>query len=318
MEGSIYQTLANGITRIDTGHGKRPCSTAAYLIEEAGDAAFVDTGTSLSVPRFLELLDVRGIAREHVKYVMPTHVHLDHAGGAGTLMEALPEAQLVIHPRGARHMIDPGKLASATAAVYGEDVFRTQFGSLVPVPEERVIVAEDGQVVLLGERELVLFDTPGHANHHYCVHDARSEGFFTGDTFGVSMREFDSGARPCVFPTTSPVQFDPNAWHATLDRLLACSPRRMYVTHFGMVQGDIHELAGDLRRGVDQHARIARSAKDAPERHKVIKAALTESLLADLANLQCPVDAATSVEIMSTDLELNAQGLGIWLDRQTS
>ncbi len=229
---SFYYQMPSSITCVDTGYF-RPRLAACYLIEQGDQAAFVDTGTSRTTPRLLELLRIRSIVPESVAYVMPTHVHLDHAGGAGALMSQLPNAKLVVHPRGARHMIDPSKLIAGAKAVYGDAAFRERFGEIIAVPEERVVIANDGFTLDLNGRSLLFLDTPGHARHHYSIFDGISKGFFTGDVFGLSYREFDTAAGAFIFPTTTPVQFDPDAWHASLDRLLSYAPELMFLTHFG-------------------------------------------------------------------------------------
>ena len=197
-----------------------------------------------------------GLARERVRYVIPTHVHLDHAGGAGLLMRALPNAKLVVHPRGARHLIDPGKLIAGASAVYGADAVQRMYGEIAPVPEARVIVADDGLRLPDGDGALEFIDSPGHARHHFCVWDAASRGFFTGDSFGLSYREFDTAAGPFVMPTTTPVQFEPEAWRQTLARLLAYAPQWMYLTHYGRV-GEVPRLARELGDGIARYERIA-------------------------------------------------------------
>ena len=215
-----FSHLASGIFCIDTGlyrHGLAAC----YLVREGNRLAFIDAGTAHTVPALMELTVSLGLGPEQVDYVIPTHVHLDHAGGAGGLMSLCPNAQLVVHPKGAPHMIDPSKLTAGAVAVYGEAAFARDFGYLTPVAEERVIVAEDGQTLDLAGRTLTFIDTPGHANHHGCIFDARSHGFFTGDTFGISYRELDSADGPFLFAPTTPVAFDPDAWMESLDKLMA-------------------------------------------------------------------------------------------------
>jgi glyoxylase-like metal-dependent hydrolase (beta-lactamase superfamily II) len=308
------QDLGAGITRIDTGY-LRPGLAACYLIRQGDQAAFVDSGTSHTVPSLLALLEALGIARSQVRYVMPTHVHLDHAGGAGELMRHLPNAALVAHPRGAPHFIDPAKLASGALAVYGEQAFRRNFGELVPVPEARVRVAEDGLRLDLAGRELLILDTPGHARHHYSVFDETSRGFFTGDTFGLSYRELDGERGAYVFPTTTPVQFDPQAWHRSLDRYLAHAPERMFLTHFGRVD-DVPRLAADLRRGIDRLAEIARRNRDAEDRPGRILSEMTDHLIEDAQRRNPALSAERIQEIYALDLELNTQGLEVWLDRE--
>lgn len=289
---------------------------ACYLLERGEDLAFIETGTAPGVPRLLAWLDQQGLARERVRYVIPTHVHLDHAGGAGTLMSALPRAQLVVHPRGARHLIDPAQLIAGATAVYGEAFMKKTYGDIVPVAPERVVEAPDGMQLPFGTEALHILDTPGHARHHFCLHDPVSGGIFTGDTFGLSYREFDTAQGPFLMPTTTPVQFDPEAWMTSLDRLLALAPERLYLTHFGMVE-DVPRLAAVLKAGLTRYQEIARSLQggEAAERHARLREALAQESLTALQAHGCTLDESRSRALLATDLELNAQGLAVWLAR---
>jgi glyoxylase-like metal-dependent hydrolase (beta-lactamase superfamily II) len=314
-----YQVLNDDIVCIDTEQ-VRPQLAACYLIQGGERYAFVESGTSLSLPPILQVLSERGIAREAVDYVMPTHVHLDHAGGAGALIQALPNAKLVIHPRGARHMIDPSRLIAGATAVYGAAFMRQMYGEIVPVPEERVIVADVGPErdfsLKLGDRELLFIDVPGHAKHHDAIWDAQSRGWFTGDTFGISYRDFDApGQAPYMLPTTTPVDFDPPAWEHSLQRLLAKKPARMYLTHYGRVDA-VETLAADLRRGLADYQRMARELADAPDRHNRLRARLLDYHVNQLRELGNPMSEARIRKLLAPDSEINAQGLEVWLDRQ--
>jgi glyoxylase-like metal-dependent hydrolase (beta-lactamase superfamily II) len=308
------QDLGFGISCIDTGLNGRAGAGACYLIREGDAAAFVDTGTCHAVPGLLAVLAQLGVAREQVRYVCPTHVHTDHGGGAGELMRHLPNARLVAHPRAAPHFIDPARIRAGAAAVYGEARFRELFGEIVPVPAERVQIAEDGFELSLAGRPLQFLDTPGHARHHYCVWDALSCGFFAGDTFGLSYREFDTGNGPYLLPTTTPVQFEPEAWNKTLDRLLGFKPQRMYLTHYGRVQ-TVEKLAGDLRRGLKGYTEIARRHAADDDRHAKLVEDLTALALRELRAHGCTLPESRCREILETDMELNAQGLEVWLSR---
>jgi glyoxylase-like metal-dependent hydrolase (beta-lactamase superfamily II) len=314
-----YQILNDDILTIDTEQ-VRPQLAACYLIRGGDRYAFVECGTSLSVPAILHVLSERGVARDAVDYVMPTHVHLDHAGGAGALMRELPNARLVIHPRGARHMIDPSRLIAGATAVYGADFMRRMYGEIVPVPEERVIVADVGPErdfsLALGDREFLFIDVPGHARHHYAVWDELSRGWFTGDTFGISYRDFDApGQSPYMLPTTTPVDFDPPAWEHSLQRLLDKQPAHMYLTHYGRVD-DVAARAADLRRGLADYQRMARELADAPARHARLRARLLDYHVQQLRDLHHPLPEARIRELLAPDSEINAQGLEVWLDRQ--
>ena len=310
-----YYDLLEGITCIDTGYC-RPELAASYLIVQGEQAAFIDTGTFYSVPAFLELLNVKGIERENVAYVMPTHAHLDHAGGAGELMRRLPNAKLIAHPRAAKHLIDPEALIAGATAVYGQTEFSRGFGRLVAVPAHRVIIAEDEFSLDLNGRRLLFLDTPGHAKHHYSIFDEVSQGFFTGDTFGLSYRELDCEAGALIFPSTTPVQFDPNAWHRSIERYLQFTPARMFLTHFGMVT-DVPKLADDLHRSIDKFVNIALNAHQAADRHQRILTDMIQYLTAEARRLNPQVSADFCQTLYAFDLELNTQGLEIWLNRQT-
>jgi glyoxylase-like metal-dependent hydrolase (beta-lactamase superfamily II) len=308
--------MSHGIHTIDTGF-VRPRFDAAYLIVQNGRGAFVDCGTNYAVPRMLDALGSAGLTPADVDWLILTHVHLDHAGGAGELIAQLPNARLVVHPRGARHMIDPSQLWAGATAVYGEASMERNYGKLRPIPAERVVEAADGHVVALDGRELRCLDTPGHARHHLSVYDARANVCFTGDTFGLSYREFDTDQGPFILPTTSPVQFEPEALHASIKRLVALQPEAMYLTHYNRV-GDVARLAADLHAQIDAMVAIAQAANqahaDAGRRHEAMKQALTELYAMRALAHGWTGDRTELLEIIGMDIELNAQGLGIWVD----
>ncbi|MDR0458808.1 MAG: MBL fold metallo-hydrolase [Burkholderiaceae bacterium] len=308
--------MNHGIHTIDTGF-VRPQFDAAYLIVENGRGAFVDCGANHAVPRLLQALQEAGLTPAQVDWLMLTHVHLDHAGGAGELMARLPNARLLAHPRGARHMIDPSQLWAGASAVYGETVMEATYGKLRPVPAGRVVEAVDGQVVTLAGRPLRCLDTPGHARHHLCFYDEQSGICFTGDTFGLSYRVFDTAQGSFVLPTTSPVQFDPQALHASICRLTALKPSAVCVTHYGPLT-QVEPLAAALHEQIDAMTAIAQTAQQenaAPApRHERIKTALTDFYTARLTTHGWRGDRATLEKWLGMDIELNAQGLGVWLN----
>jgi len=311
------QAGSHGITTIDTGFGDRPRFCAAYLIEHAGRAAFIDCGSNDSVPRMLAALEARGLEREAVDWLVLTHVHLDHAGGAGTLMQALPNARLVVHPRGARHMIDPSKLAAGAAAVYGAEEFARSYGTLLPVPASRVVEAPDGHVVELAGRPLLCADTPGHARHHIAVWDAASRSWFSGDIFGLAYPELVTRQGAFIVPTTSPVQFDPDEMRASVRRVLAEDPAAVYLTHYGRVD-EVERLGADLLEQVDAMVALALECDGAPDRHARLVEALV-ALYVERARRHGVADAQACVpRLLAVDIELNAQGLEVWMDRQRS
>ena len=305
--------VGNGVYRIDTEY-LRPGLAASHLVVDDGHAAFVDTGAAPAHPRLMHALTELGLAPDQVDYVFLTHVHLDHAGGAGQLMRALPRARAVLHPRGAPHMVDPAKLIAGTVAVYGEAMYRELYGEIVPIAAERVVVANDGDRIVLGSRTFELLDTPGHARHHYCAHDLDHDDIFSGDTFGISYRDFDTAAGAFVFPTTTPVQFDPVALHSSLDRLMARRPRRMVLTHFGPV-GDLERLSGDLHADIDQFVTVARRRAGVPDRAGRIAEDVFAHLSSRLDAHGFAGDEELRHQLLDPDVRLNTQGLEVWLAR---
>lgn len=307
------QELAEGLFVVDTGF-QRARFDAAYLIVDAGRAAFVDTGTNHAVPRLLAALAALGLGVDAVDWVIPTHVHLDHAGGAGLLMQSLPQARLLVHPRGARHLIDPTALWKGALAVYGEAEMQRSYGQLVGVPAARVVESGDGMTVHVGARELLLLDTPGHARHHHCIWDERSRAWFCGDTFGLSYREFDTDLGAWIMPTSTPVQFDPPALRHSIARLLGRQPQAMYLTHYGRVR-EVARLAALLAEQIDAMVALAESLRAAPARHQRLKQGLESLYLAGLQAHGCTLPEARQRALLAMDVELNAQGLGVWLDK---
>jgi glyoxylase-like metal-dependent hydrolase (beta-lactamase superfamily II) len=308
-----HEDLGHGITAIDTGF-QRPFFDASHLVVENRRAAFVDVGTNLSVPGLLAVLEAKGIGPEAVDYVILTHVHLDHAGGAGEMMRRLPVARLVVHPRGARHMIDPSRLVAGASEVYGSEAVRRTYGELVPVDPGRVLEAPEGFVLEIGGRPLAFLDTPGHARHHVCIWDEASRAFFTGDTFGLAYRELASSRGPFIVPTTTPVQFEPEALRASIERLLAHRPRAMLLTHYSRVEG-VERLAVDLVARVEALVALGRSADGRPDRAARLRAGIEELFLGWAADHGCVLPPARVRELLALDTELNAQGIEVWLDR---
>ena len=311
--GPRTQMSQHGIHTIDTAF-QRDHFDAAYLVVEAGRGAFIDCGTNHSVANLLAAAATAGLTPADIDWVMVTHVHLDHAGGAGALMAQLPNAKLVVHPRGAPHMIDPSRLVAGATAVYGEAEMQRSYGTILPVPESRVVLAADGDVFDLQGRPLLCIDTPGHARHHYCVWDARSRSWFTGDTFGLSYRELDTANGAFILPTSSPVQFEPEALKASIARLLSYGPESMYLTHYGRVT-DVGRLAMELYAQIDAMTAMAIAADDHPQRHARLVDALGDYYLQRARLHGCTLEAAKVREVIGLDIELNAQGLASWLDR---
>ena len=292
----------------------RPKHAAIHLIVEKGRVAFVDTGCNGSIPNVLRALDELGLSVESVDYVMLSHIHLDHAGGAGTMMKLFPNARLVVHPRGAWHMAKPARLMESVATVYGVEETRRLYGEVLPIDPSRIVEATHETSVDLAGRQLLCLDTPGHAKHHIAIVDRKSGHIFSGDIFGLSYPELDTDGRQFLFPTTTPVQFDPETMHASIDLLLSYRPQAIYLTHFGRIR-EVAAKAAELHRMIDAHVAIALREKDAGEaRHARIRAGLDALLLEETRRFGCRLADAQILKVFGGDLELNTQGLVVWLD----
>ena len=317
MENALKysQEIGHGISLVDAEYGQSGVA-AIYLLEEAGEVAIIETGTNHSVPYVEQALLERGLSFDKVRYIIPTHVHLDHAGGAGELMARCKNAHLVCHPFGARHLIDPSKLETGTIAVYGEDKFRQLYGTIRPIDSERVIEAPDEFTIDLNGRVLKFLDTPGHARHHFCIYDQQSQGIFTGDTFGVSYPQITTAQGRFIFATTTPVQFDPDALIASIDRLLSLNPQQMYLTHFGAIK-PTKEVVKQLKQSIDVFKKCALDVKDVDNgRVEVIQEKIQDYLLKQLGEMGCKQSQNACAKIIKVDTLLNAQGLDVWLNKQ--
>lgn len=299
----------DGILAVDSGYGREGL-VAIHVVIEKGQAAIIDTGTNASVPRVLAALAAAGIAPENVAWVMLTHIHLDHAGGAGSLMCALPNAKLVVHPRGVRHMAEPTRLWDANAEVYGAEQTFALYGQLVPVDPRRIVAGTDGLRLTMGERRFVVIDAPGHTRHHIGIFDETARAFFAGDNFGVSYREMDVDGRAFIFPSTMPPEFDPDALHATIDRILGFAPEAIYLGRYSRV-ADVERLAADLHRLIDTQVAVARAARGyGVARHVEILAGLEQIVREEAERQGWTLPEHELLALLRLDLDLNAQGLG--------
>lgn len=296
------------IHTIDCHYLGRPRFAAAYLLVDDGEAAFVDNNTNNAVPRLLAALDDAGLEPGQVRYLIVTHVHLDHAGGTSAMAEACPKATVIAHPRASPHIVDPAKLVRSASAVYGEETFERLYGRIEPVAAERVREMQDEETLDLGRRTLRFLHTRGHANHHFCIADDSSGSIFTGDAFGLHYPELQERGTFAI-PSTSPTDFDGELARQAIRRLVDESPDVMYPTHFGAVT-DIEESAEQLMRQLEFAERVMQDAYDSDhdddDLEDYVKSRLVDYFSGLLDRHGGGPEAWKLVEL---DIGLNAQGI---------
>lgn len=305
-----------GIGTIDC-HYVKPLLACAYMIVEGEEVSFIENNTSLAHPLLMAALSELGMHREQVKHIIITHVHLDHAGGTGLLARECPRATVLVHPKAARHVVDPGRLIASSIGVYGEANFRRLYGEILPVAEDRIRIMQDNETLQFGERSLRFLHTRGHANHHFCIHDSKSNGVFTGDSFGIAYPILQL-AGPYIYPTSTPTDFDPAEALATLDRVRGTGCSRLYLTHFGEFK-QVEEAEKQMREGLVVLEGLLNEAMDSAEADSVLIARIGAAILAWMdghaaaRSVPVPPDAR---EMMKLDADLNAQGIVVAAHRR--
>lgn len=307
--------LGHDIYQIELVNRMEGGRSTGYFID-AKQKTIVEMGASVSVPHVLNALKQLNIAPEEITYVIVTHIHLDHAGGAGLLLEKLPNAKLVVHPRGARHMIDPSKLIAGAKQVYGDE-FDQLFGPMVPVPQEKIIIANDEFKLSIGDnRTLYFYDSPGHAYHHFAVYDPASKGIFSGDSIGMSapwLQEkfgFDFYA-----PTSSPVQFDPEAMIATLRRFMELDIEQVFMTHYGRHGDAKHVIAENIERA-EAFTHIAEEAYQENPTWEYTAEKLRQYFHKELRKLGVPENDPV-LDSFTFDIEMDAKGMFHYMQMRT-
>ncbi len=295
--------MGNNVWLMDLYEQNRPYRTGGYLIEDE-QLTLIETASAASHDTLIRGLAARGYSPSDLAYVIVTHVHLDHAGGAGHLMEKAPNAKLVVHPRGARHMIDPTRLWEGAKQVYHERTTEL-FGSIKPVPQEQILIKEHGETLTIGKRTLTFFDSPGHAKHHFTILDPVLNALFAGDAIGVRYRrEFTNWDFEFVMPSSSPVDFDPDAVHRTLSFLKNQPFEWVYHTHFGRSPKD--EAIAHTNRVADAFASVIANSYHPNVKVEEIINALQTWIIQDLTGRGLQPGA---IEALDIDVVLDAMGL---------
>jgi glyoxylase-like metal-dependent hydrolase (beta-lactamase superfamily II) len=315
--------LVNSIHTIDCQYADISNAACAYLVLENGRATFIETNTTHAVPILLSKLEELNIPKENVDYVIITHVHLDHAGGASALLAACPNAVLLAHPKASRHMINPQRLIDSSRQVYGEDAFQKLYGQINPIPEARVRVMLDGESLDWGERRFTFLYTKGHANHHFCIYDTRSNAIFTGDSFGIAYPQTENGGR-FIFPTTTPTDFHAMEAKHSLGLIVNTGATKAYLTHFGGIE-DLETQSGYLMKGIDLSQAAIEEAKTKFVSHTNANAqelkthfeTKVKEMISSLAELQDVKLTPKDWQMLQLDVTLNAQGLAFAFQRNS-
>lgn len=228
---SRVQQIAPNFFCIDTHDLNREQRTSSYLLIDE-KIALIETSASPSVPYILDGLDELNIALEDIDYVIVTHIHLDHAGGAGLFLQSCPNATFVVHPRGVSHMVDPSRLIASAKSVYGEE-FELLFDPIVPIDANRIVEIGHEQELVLGQHKLTFYHTEGHAKHHVSMLYSATNGLFVGDTTGVRYPEMDGEAIDLIIPSTSPNQYNPETMEQSIQLYESLNASELYFGHYG-------------------------------------------------------------------------------------
>ncbi|MBN8237367.1 MBL fold metallo-hydrolase [Halobacillus kuroshimensis] len=287
--------------------------TGTYVFKEESPT-LIETGPSPSIPYVLAGLSDLGIRPEDVASIILTHIHLDHAGGVGLLLKECPNAEVIVHKKGKRHLVDPSRLVKGARMVYG-DVFDQLFDPVLPVPEERLVVKEEGETLKLSDnRTLTFYDSPGHASHHLAVYDSRSRGVFTGDTAGIRYHQVEDRMEPFFLPTTSPNQFDPDVMISSMEKMESLHPERLYFGHYGA--SDHPEQAFDqVKKWIPVFVSEAKDALEQGEGTEGIQKRLHLRVSAYLNRNGVPDDHPV-YQLLQLDFEVCAMGLADYLQKQ--
>jgi glyoxylase-like metal-dependent hydrolase (beta-lactamase superfamily II) len=237
-------TLSHGLSWIDLGFLGRSNVIAAVIVQGPGAVAIIDPGPTSCLAALDEGLQAHGIRWNDVRHILLTHIHLDHAGAAGTIVREHPHVCVLVHERGAKHMIDPSRLLDSATRVYGDQMDRL-WGEFAAVPEANIVSLSGSETIEAGGRTFDVAYTPGHAAHHVSYFDPSSGVAFVGDVAGVCT------SQGYVLPPTPPPDIDLEAWHESVDRILAWSPSTLFLTHFGpatRVRPHLAELLDNLAR----------------------------------------------------------------------
>lgn len=306
METKMPVQLNDRIYLIDGYDLGKPERTGTYVIDEEA-LTLVETGPSPSIKYVKKGLDALGFTLDDVKYIIVTHIHLDHAGGAGLLVKDCPNAKVVVHARGARHLVDPKKLAAGARAIYGES-FAELFDPIVPVPEDRLLIKGEGDELKIGDAcTLEFLDTPGHAKHHISIYDPVTNGIFTGDTVGIRYEQLVRDGINFFLPSTSPNHFDPEAMQHAFKRVRDMNVDSIYYGHFGMTR-NVNKALEQASDWLDVFVEEGEKTYAAGESYAELASRLSYHVREHLRSLNVP-DNHDVYMLINLDMQVSALGI---------
>ncbi|RFU71091.1 MBL fold metallo-hydrolase [Peribacillus saganii] len=304
---------ANSIDRISIIDGNdlnRKNRTGIYVLNES-KKTLIETSSSPSVPFILDGLCSLGIDPLEIEYIILTHIHLDHAGGAGLLLKHCKNAKVIVHKKGARHLENPSRLIAGARAVYGDD-FDRLFDPILPIPPEKIIIKENGETLQISDTTtLTFFDTPGHANHHLSIYDPISNGMFTGDTIGIYYRELKDDGFELYIPSTSPNQFDPDKMLSALSIMEEKHLDAIYFGHYGCSR-NTSEIYKQIRYWIPIFTNYAKDAFNQGESFEDRVELAYTTILSDITGYLADLgitEAHPVFEVLKLDIRVSSMGL---------
>jgi glyoxylase-like metal-dependent hydrolase (beta-lactamase superfamily II) len=312
MDPVVFE-VADGITAIDTLMGGRERYTAGYLLE-AAEPTLIETGPGTSVEPVANALGHLGVGADELAHIVLTHIHLDHAGGAGALSARFPRASVWVHERGAPHLADPARLVASTARVWGEAEMRELFGPTEPVDASRLRPLLEADTIDMGDRRLDALHTPGHASHHVALVDSRTGVVFTGDALGIHVPDL-----PVLRPATPPPEFDLERAVDSIERIRERARSILLFAHFGPLR-DVDATCDLAIRRLRAWTGVVGAAMRETEDPDELAARLEEAALGDI---ETGSEATLDLEMLEDRLRLlssirmNAAGIArYWKKRR--